>query len=217
MGMKTNLDRNLSFFILGQPRSGTTIIASLFNSLQDAFVLGEPHWYVEAGHPLADVGRDCCGKVEEAWYADDVSDVKRILPDFIKPMVACTDYHLGGYKETWRGDNLGNWLLENHLFPVDFFVIVMRHPIDCHESQMRVNWPADEWTIRRAVDAHYKMLELARYEKSIIIDYESFRADPIGHVNDALDYKFQIEGPLELQPTGWVFGDPKANKSREVV
>jgi len=215
--MKTNLDRELTYFILGLPRSGTTIVASLFNSLQDGFCLGEPHWYVKAGHRIEDVGPDCCGKVGYLWVRAGVSEVMSIYPCFIRPAVCIGGYHLGGYKETWRGDILGRLLVKRHLPKVDFFVLVHRDPLDVWHSQLGCNWPTDEWTQARAVKGARLLCKLGASPKAVNVWYEDFRADPLGHLNAALAGRFEIQGPVSLQPTGWVFGDPRANKSEEIT
>lgn len=214
--MKTDLDTELTYFILGLPRSGTTIVASLFNSLDDGFCLGEPHWYVEAGHELAAVGKGCCGKVGHLWDQAAVEEPKSIYSQFIAPAVVIGGYNLGGYKETWRGDELGYWLLEEHLSRVDFFVLVFRDPIECYDSQMGVGWPADEWTPARAQMGDSYLRWLSDHGRAVVVEYDLFRRDPLGHLNAALAGRFEIQGPVELQPTGWSFGDPRANRSRVI-
>jgi len=190
--MKTNLETELTYFILGLPNNGTTIVASLFNSLDDGFCVCEPHWYVERGHALEDVGAGCCGKVAHLWDQADVREVREIYPGFILPAVVIGGYHLGGYKETWRNDALGNRLLRDHVGRVDFFVVVHRHDSDF-------------------------LRDLGSHTKAVNVEYEEFRLDPLGHVNEALGGRFEIEGPVVLQPTGWQFGDPRANRSTEVL
>lgn len=190
--MKTNLDTELTYFILGLPNNGTTIVASFFNSLEDGFCICEPHWYVERGHPLANVGEGCCGKVASMWPLANVKEPREIYPAFILPAVTIGGYHLGGYKETWRDDDLGHKLIEAHVPRVDFFVVVHRH-----EGAFLRN--------------------LGRYDKAVNIEYQAFRVDPLRHVNAALAGRFEIEGPVVLKPTGWAFGDPRANQSTEVL
>jgi hypothetical protein len=189
--MKTNLDTELTYFILGLPNNGTTIVASFFNSLEDGFCICEPHWYVERGHPIEAVGDGCCGKVAHLWDQADVREPREIYPGFILPAVTIGGYHLGGYKETWRNDKLGNQLLRDHVARVDFFVVVHRH--------------ASEF-----------LMDLGSHPKAVNISYPAFRLDPLDCANTALAGRFEIEGPVVLQPTGWAFGDPRANQSTEV-
>lgn len=216
--MRTNLPfgSQLTYFILGLPRSGTTIVASFFNSLEDGFCLGEPHWYVEAGHPLASVGPDCCGKVASLWDMAKVESIDHILPCFIRPAVVIGEYKVGGYKETWRADPLGERLLEQHIPKVDFFVLVHRNANEVWRSQIKRGWPEQEWPFSRAVVGAVKLYETGNHPKAVSIEYDEFRVDPLRCVNRALAGRFEIEGPVALQPTGWVFGDPRANHSTEV-
>jgi len=194
--MKTTLDRPLTYFILGLPNNGTTIVASLFNSLEDGFCICEPHWYVERGHAVEDVGAGCCGKVAHLWDQADVREVREIYPGFILPATTIGGYHLGGYKETWRDDQLGHRLLVAHVHRVDFFVLVHRHRDRKGAGFLRM---------------------LGDNPRAVSLEYEAFRADPLGHVNKALAGRFEIEGPLEIKPSGWRFGDPRANQSTEVL
>lgn len=216
--MHTNLPygTQLTYFILGLPRSGTTIVASLFNSLEDGFCLGEPHWYVEAGHDIERVGPDCCGKVAPLWDRAKVSEVDAILPCFIRPAVVIGDYKLGGYKETWRDDPLGRRLLERHIPKVDFFILVHRNGVEAWRSQIRLGWPEEEWTLNRAIVGTCMLYDLKENPKAVYVEIDQFRADPLACLNKALAGRFEIEGPVTLQPTGWVFGDPRANHSTEV-
>jgi hypothetical protein len=190
--VNTNLNAELTYFILGLPNSGTTIVASFFNSLDDGFCICEPHWYVERGNPIDQVGPDCCGKVAEMWPLANVKDIREIYPLFVLPAVTIGGFHLGGYKETWRNDDLSHKLLRAYLSRVDFFVLVHR----------RLDRP---------------LKRLGDNPKAVNVDYETFRADPLGHVNTALAGRFEIEGPVVLKPTGWTFGDSRANQSTEVL
>ena len=102
--MKTNLTRPMSYFIVGLPRSGTTIVASLFNSLEDGFCLGEPHWFIESQREMGKTHTDsefidmCGGKglFTDKDYAN-MTDRKFILPNLITSKIRSSSYNLGGY------------------------------------------------------------------------------------------------------------------------
>lgn len=186
--MKTNLTNPLTYFILGPPRGGTTILCNLLNALEDGFCLGEPHW---------------CA------MAQNMS----IPPDILSANYE--SHTLYGYKETYRLRHaLCEDLLSLHLHKVDFFLIVLRDPVLVHSSQRALGWT--EWDLPEDHNKIYRRLDkLAQHKKAIVIVYEDFVKDPLEYLNERLP--FQIKGPLVLEPTGHAFGDPFANRSTEIV
>ena len=195
--MKTNLTHPMTFFILGVPRSGTTILCNLFNALEDGFCLGEPHWYAvnQGVVPL------------EKMLSIYLSDVRyRAIHN---------GYNLSGYKETYRlRHKLSDDLVKLHLSFVSFFLIIFRDPVLVHSSQRALGWT--EWDTPDDFNESYKRLdELAQHEKGIAIVCEQFVQNPLTYLNQRLP--FQIEGDLVLKPTGHEFGDPFANRSTRIV
>lgn len=195
--MKTNLTHPMTFFILGVPRSGTTILCNLFDALEDGQCFGEPHWWS---------------------YKEAMSSEKYIYGIFQKECLArklSNPAGLFGYKETYKGYYFPDeQLIKLHVPQVDFFLIVFRDPVMTHSSQRALGWK--EWDRPDDFNQSYKRLdELAEHEKGIAIVYEQFVKAPLEYLNERLP--FQIEGPLELKPTGHTFGDPFANRSTEIV
>jgi hypothetical protein len=208
--MKTNLDHGKwLFFVVGPPRSGTTIVASLFNSLEDGFCLGEPHWLHEAEGP--DAVEEACGKMAEHWRP--VGEYKLIVHANVLPMLALPGYRVGGYKETYQGlRHTCEPLLAAHLPLVDFFVVVLRDPRLVLSSLRALGW--DNVRVRDVNQDYERMGELARKRDAVVVVLEDFVLDPLGYLNARLP--FRIEGPLELKPTGHRFGDPAANEATAV-
>ena len=208
--MRTNLDYGKwLFFIIGPPRSGTTIVASVFNSLEDGFCLGEPHWLHEAEKGQDDIM--AYGKV--AQWLRPVADYKLIMHANVMPILHRDGFRVGGYKETFQHfRHTCEPLLEAHLPLVDFFVVVLRDPRLALSSQRVLGW---EHLRPKDTNRDYlRMGELAQHRKAIVVVLEDFVGDPLGYLNGRLP--FRIEGPLELQPTGHRFGDPVANESDAV-
>ncbi len=205
--MKTNLDHGKRlFFIIGPPRSGTTIVASVFNSLTDGFCLGEPHWLHEAVGPDAVV--EACGKMAEHWRL--VADYKLIMSANVMPMLAREGFRVGGYKETYQHfRHTCEPLLAAHVPLVDFFVVVLRDPRLVLSSLRAHGW--DNMRVRDVNGDYGRMDELASDPNAVVVVLEDFVVDPLGYLNGRLP--FRIEGPLELVPTGHRFGDPAANRS----
>lgn len=210
--MKTNLSLPQTFFIIGMPRGGTTILSNLFNSLEDGFCLGEPHWYYQStGRDFKKVRDNCFGKMD-APLEDDF-EIKELLP-WIEYRLEQGDYNLGGYKETWFvGHKELGPIIDWHKERVDFFLVVFRNPVKVHSSQLALGW-----TEARDVGLFsrlYKELDrLAFHPGAIPIVYEDFVEGPLEYLNERLP--FQIEGELRLKPTGHKYGDPYANRSVEV-
>jgi len=209
--MKTDLTKPTTFFILGIPRSGTTIVANLFNSIEDGFCLGEPHWLCEREGPAA-VARGC-GKVAPEWkqWTDETWESQYIFKAFIEVVLSgkFTPYKLGGYKETYRPYTPLSEELIEHRHAVDFFIIVLRDPIMVMSSMKAVG--DDIWTVKMLNQAYQRMDELGQDEKAIVVVYENFCQWPMAYLNARLP--FTINGLLELYATGHAYGDPKANRS----
>lgn len=206
--MRTNLpdgDKRL-FFVIGPPRSGTTIVASVFNSLTDGFCLGEPHWLHESLEGEDDVA--AYGKVAEFYRP--VDDHMLIMHTNIIPILQRDEFHVGGYKSTFQWfRHTCEPLLEAHIPLVDFFVVVLRDPAKTLSSQRALGW---KHLRPRSVNKDYRRMgDLAQHPKAVTVVLEDFVGDPLGYLNARLP--FQIEGPLVLDPTGHRYGDPKANEA----
>jgi len=210
--VKTNLTDKRLFFIIGPPRSGTTIVASVFNSLGDGFCLGEPHWLHEAEKGEADA--QAYGKVAHLRpHPWSVSDYMLIMQVNVIPILNRGPFHVGGYKETWQYfRHTCEPLLAAHVPLVDFFVVVLRDPRLALASQRALGW--QHLRPRDTNKDYLRLGELAQNPKAVPVILEDFVVDPLGYLNARLP--FQIEGPLELQPTGHRFGDTVANESETV-
>lgn len=182
----------MQYYIIGVPRTGTTIVANLLNSLEDGFCFMEPHWYMKAA------------------YKEDI-DIIQSWRDW-----PYNSTHLIGYKETYRlGHALSEELIERHTPQMDFFMVIFRDPVKTHSSQHALGWT--EWDHPRFFNAAYRRLDKlieSWPEKAIPIVYEDFVPDPLGYLNARLP--FQIEGPLKMMPTEAAFGDPFANRSTTI-
>lgn len=205
--MKTSLtDEKLLFFVLGIPRSGTTIVGMFFNSLTDGFCLGEPHWYLHSGH--TDDG--AYGKVKE--YYREVTDPKLIMQTNIIPILQKGPFCVGGYKATWHRGNREEMteIIESHLSLVDFFIVVFRNPV-LTLSSLRAT---DGWEYREPgpINKDYDYLDkLAQHPKGNAVVFEDFCNQPLAYMKSRIP--FEVQGSFNLSPTGHAFGDERANRS----
>jgi len=197
------------FFVIGPPRSGTTIVASVFNSLTDGFCLGEPHWLHESLEGEDDGA--AYGKV--AHLRRPVSDYRLIMQVNIIPILNRGPFKVGGYKSTYQWfRHTCEPLLAAHIPLVDFFVVVLRDPVKVLSSQRALGW--QHLRPRDTNKEYRRMGDLARDPKAVVVVLEDFVGDPLGYLNARLP--FRIEGPLALEPTGHRYGDPKANEALAV-
>lgn len=203
--VRTNLTEQKSFFIIGMPRGGTTIVSRVFNSLEDGFCLGEPHWFWQSwSRGMSLVAENCFDGIEL-----DAKDIWDILPAAKR-----TDYNLVGYKETWTNANgLVKRMTEQHKDEVDFFLVVFRNPLMVHSSQIALGW-RDRERPSDIVQAYKELDTLASHKNAIAVSYENFAHGKLDYLNTILP--FRIEGKLELKPTSHKYGDPYANRSRSV-
>ena len=199
--MRAAITDPTTFFVIGMPRGGTTIVARIFNSLENGFCLGEPHWFMQARDANPEVvSRQCFGKV--ATTLPETFTEWDVLPWIESRLDG--HYQLGGYKETWYWNNgLVRGMTEAHKDRVEFFIVVFRDPVMVHSSQVALGWqdgrsPEEYLSDYRELDA------LARHEKAVAVVYEDFALDPLGYLNARLP--FQIDGPLVLERTGHEFG-----------
>lgn len=117
-----------TFFIVGVPGAGVADVAAWFNARDDAFVLLNPH--------RQDIAQftDACEKVKPYWDGMHCKEcagreptfrtVYSIYPRFVVP-VTQAHFQLGGYAETWHGEELDYRLLVRHIPRVDFWLCVM--------------------------------------------------------------------------------------------
>jgi len=193
--MKTNLTKKMPFFILGCARSGTTIVANLFNGLEDGFCLGEPHWMFEMEGGIG----DAYGKLED--QCPPINALEDIMPSILQGLKN-GPYHTGGYKETIHPKNLEFFqeLVAAHLPLVEFFVIVLRSPAMLLESAQAFG----EFIYLRPwhINEIYEWLdELANSSpRSVVVILEDYVRQPLDYLN--LRLPFKIKGPVVLECTG---------------
>ena len=198
----------MRFLVTGMARGGTTIVAKLFNSLEDGFCLGEPYHYRQHNH-------------KPAWneYAGSAGKVSHLLVDASDPwegicsIIGLEGLLLGGIKEAlWYGSHWPKQFMKSHIDEADFFIVVFREPLEVYSSMIALGWspmPISEFT-----EGYRIMDALSRLPHSIPVSLKHFRKDPLGYLNNLLP--FEIQGELDLQPTGHSFGDPYANRCVEI-
>jgi hypothetical protein len=127
-----------TFFIVGVPGAGVAAVAAWFNARDDAFALVNPHRRAIAQFT------DGCEKVRPYWDGMHCKEcagreptfrtVYSIYPRFVVPVTEAW-FQLGGYGETWRGEDLDYRLLVRHIPLVDFWLCVTGGDVEYAERQ----------------------------------------------------------------------------------
>jgi len=116
-----------TFFVVGVPGANLAAVADWFNARADTFVLVNPHRRdiaqlavgCDKVQPYWDGlrCRDCPGKAQAVHKALD------IFPHFVVPVTEA-HFALGGYVETWLGEELDYRLFLRNLPRADFWAVV---------------------------------------------------------------------------------------------
>ena len=127
-----------TFFAVGIPGSSLAAVGDWFNTRADAFALVNPH-----RRDIAEL-TDGCHKVRPFWdglhcqecpgKAPAIRRVMDILPHFVVPVTEA-HFAMGGYVETWYGEELDYRLLVRNIPRVDFWIVVTGGDEDYAEAQ----------------------------------------------------------------------------------
>ncbi len=216
-------------FVLGAPRSGTTLLMRMLNAHSQIHSRPEPHLLT----PLARLGY--YGRVQAAPYdvfqtqraiRQIVAELPRGEDDYLDALRAYTDRiygHLIGPTARYFVDKTPAYALElpfvTRLYPRARYIVLTRHPFAIFASYAR-SFFDDDW---EAAHRHNPLLEryipaLARFLRdrpvsALHLRYEPLVDDPEAHMQDVcayLDLPFE-EAMIEYGRTaltGQGLGDP---------
>lgn len=204
--MRFIVDRKDIFGIVGLPRSGTTIVSSIFNSATNAFALVEPKW------------------IFKSQKANTLSSEKFGTIDLAGDVVAQADGLLQSFdvcaiKETFRIYEI--YCVEDILNRLDSVIAVYRDPIYTFNS-----WRSNNWApIYNSID--YFITNYERFDTAMTHLSKQRKVHYISHEGLCLGQKLfwnknvsslQIEGELQLvwDRDSVNFGDIRARDSRQV-
>lgn len=204
--MKIATDQKRFVLVTGLSRSGTTLIASILNSCDNAVILSEPN--------------NCIRVNGWAWMDKLGTEPKRSRmmaePDII-PFLDSFNIDLAGVKEVLLEKNHeetdGPLLCDYAIDRADLVLVSLRDPIATFASQREKTQVSLSLFLRRV---RLMKLWIERCRKPIrFVRYEEMCADPLAAINKAAAGFFSIEGPLEKKPMQG-YGDWEAMKS-EIV
>lgn len=207
-------DNKLFFAIEGLPRSGTTILNSIFNSLEDAFCFSEPIWQLIQDPCGMRLGKLKDKIPQKLITADNIMlGLQRVLQTY--------DYKIGGLKETYR-----DWQTECvdaiRDEDLDFRIFILRDPKYNFSGWKRSPFGPEYFNVeifcrnyRNFVERIHKK---AQVTPTYIIKYEDMcSASSIEkYINTIMGGKIEISGEISILRTGYSYGDASANNSNEV-
>lgn len=202
--MDTDLGERL-FFVVGAPRSGTTLLMRMLNAHPDVYSRPEPHLLT----PLARLGY--YGRVTDAPYdvfqaqnasRELVADLPGGEADYLDALRAYSDTLYGRLLEPtgkrYFVDKTPAYALElpfiAKLYPRARYVVLTRHPFAIFSSFAK-SFFDDDW---QAAHAHNPLLERylpamaafvrARPVPFLHLRYEALVSDPEAHMQDLCAY-----------------------------
>jgi hypothetical protein len=209
--MKAILPYQHMFSITGIPRSGTTILNTLFNSLDNGFSISEPLLGL-----FNDPKSVSSGKIN----IDLNRNPYLVLDQLNKFLQENNNYDLGGIKEVFNPEEDSYEVYSNSEY-INFVVIIIRNPLYVFNSWFLCKWKDKynqveylKWLYESLIDFYKKTMQ----EKPVyVISYEKLISDKINHINDAFSGYMNIEGNLKLKDSKFSLGDPLALKSNDIL
>lgn len=213
----TNHPDPIRIGMIGMPRSGSTIMSSLVNSLDGALVVGEPHAMVRAQRPP---GMSSVPTIIDTRYGtfrmfpglDVLSQLETIAT------VASTsgngyDIQIVGFKECWVPTVEPIQLLEHYDNRLTHRVVMLRDPEKNYASMMAYQYTIKGVTPIQFTEQYCELAEYALKPGIGIMSYELFRSAPLKALNIATG--LEVAGALELKQYAGG-GDPLARGSKEI-
>ena len=201
--------------VLGLPRSGTTIVCNIFNSMDNAFCLSEPHWTLIT-NPSA--------------LRLDKTNINFTTPESVIPQVLAKlkkddSLKFAGIKETFRPQDRAMRKHINRLLHADIVVFVVREP-KAHYNSFKVlskSHNRNFMPLKNMINmfnALYDTIKKHKDKSSTIILEDLCDANnnkAISYMNSRANNMFAINGPFKLNKTNYIYGNPKANNSNKLA
>lgn len=201
------------FMIEGLPRSGTTILTNIFNSLSNGFCFSEPLWQLmQDPHGLR------LGKLRGSFTPS--ANPSLMIPS-LKAVLTARHFNLGGLKETYR-----DWqtqcvdIVDDS--KLDFRIFILREPAYNFSGWKKTPFGAEYYDVDIFL-RNYKNFIRRIESKSAkvptyVVKYENLCSsdDPISHLGNLLADQLSFSGDLLLENTGYSYGDVKGNNSKTI-
>jgi hypothetical protein len=198
-------------------RSGSTIIASFFNSLEGGFIVGEPHSAIFSERPFGHDWPIHFTNRHGDFILRQPDDTGVDILQQIQDYAADNGADIYGFKDVWTQNTNPLEIVSSYGERLDYAFLIIREPRAIYQSTLDKYRPGQ---IAPSPITFYTMyrntLELCSSEQKsniIPISYELFVKNPIGHVSDITGW--EIEGEVELVQFPGV-GDVKGRTSKSI-
>jgi hypothetical protein len=200
----------IAIAIIGMPRSGTTIVTSFLNSLDEALIVGEPYRMLRVKRPMnRNLPNIFNSRYGELLFYPDRDALLQIHAYAFKRSLK-----IFGFKETWTPDIdpialvklYGNWICAT-------FVVIReprRNYASMIENTPQGHVPVDVSEFNRA---YTRLAESTSEPGFYSVPLASFMEDPVAAI--CKDTGWQISGKIELkQFVG--SGDTSARSAKKI-
>lgn len=204
--------------VLGIPRSGTTIVCNIFNSMANGFCLSEPYWTLLSN--------------PKQLRFDKTGGLNFKTPDeifnkILARLASDSKLNFAGLKETYRPKERR---MKKHLAKMissDVVVFVFREP-KAHYNSFKVmakHHKKNPMPLAYMIDTFNALYDetIAAHKNgnaAIIILEDLCKAgnqNAINYINQRSKGLIRIVGEFELKPTNYLYGNPKANRSKRIA
>jgi hypothetical protein len=167
-------ERKLCVGLYGMPRSGSTIIASFFNSIDRSFCLSEPF-------------RSRVMLKLDTEFGPIVIRPKSKIMDIVS-FVQQHEPRIYGWKEVYNRGVPGQfWRIMSETLPLlDTRVAVIRDPRRAYASHVALATGGDAWPAREWQAAYLSVYHTLLHFNFRFLLFERFLSNPIDHVNETL-------------------------------
>lgn len=203
--------------VLGLPHSGTTVVCNIFNSMNNAFCISEPHWILLS--KPKDLRFDKIGSLSNS------NNVNQIMDSVLEKLFN-SKYDFGGVKETFRPTRPEiTDFLNRVVNKSDILVFVIRDP-KAHYNSLKATTagtnrnpiPIDRIT-NDTIKLEEKINQIDK-NKRIILKIEDLcnagNRGAINYINNRSNGIIDIRGDFVLNPTNYIYGNHLANRSNKI-
>jgi hypothetical protein len=200
--------------IIGMPRSGSTIISSLVNSLPGSFIVGEPHAMARAPRPK--------GMETKVTFVDTRYGLFHLKPGEdvlaqIEGFASSNSLTMYGFKECWVPYVEIPRLIQNYRDRLDITLVTVRQPRLNYGSLEQLSNPnVKPMSAGFFSDQYTELIGMALKPNNvhaIILDW--FRVDPIAELRRATGWRdIPDTVPLQMYAGG---GDVKARVAKKIL
>ena len=204
--------------VLGIPHAGTTIVCNIFNSMENAFCLSEPHWTL-----LSNPNKLRFDKARGLRFKTP----DQVLPKITAKLAADASLQFAGVKETYRPKEPRMKKFFAQMLASDIVVIVFREP-KAHYNSLKLmskrhnrNPMPLQYMINSFNSIYDAAIEAYKSGNGVLVLLEDLCAagnkGAIKYINDRSGNLLRVLGPFEIKPTNYIYGNNKANNSKAIA